>query len=173
MKRGGGAFIPMELVVESDTIEHYVQHLAALVGTPDEHTFFVTQSIGGQLALRYLASLPAGSSVGGVFSIAGWFSLNPAVFGGSLPEALVQWCDTATLDVERVNAVCRKFTLLIGDDDPYCDVPEQVSLWQTKVQAATIVRPAMGHYLNPNKESTEGWRLPEEDLQAITQFLGV
>ena len=53
-------------------------------------TFFVTQSIGGQLALRYVASLPAGARVGGVFAIAGWFALNPAVFGGALPLPLQQ-----------------------------------------------------------------------------------
>lgn len=45
--------------------EKYIQHLADLVGPggPNEETFFIGQSIGCQVILRYLARLPPGSKV--------------------------------------------------------------------------------------------------------------
>ncbi len=45
--------------------EKYMRHLADLVGPggPDENTYFVGQSIGCQVILRYLARLPPGSKV--------------------------------------------------------------------------------------------------------------
>lgn len=158
----GAAFIPMDLVVDSGPIEEYVTYLSSLVGEPDERTFFVTQSIGGQLALRYLASLAPGARVGGVFAIAGWFSVIPV---GELPAALVQWCNTATLDLARVNAACTTFVLLIGDDDSYCNVPEQVAAWRKSVGAKTIVRAGRGHYITPT--------LLQDDLAEISSFLGM
>jgi pimeloyl-ACP methyl ester carboxylesterase len=45
--------------------EKYIQHLADLVGPggPNEDTYFIGQSIGCQVILRYLARLPPGSKV--------------------------------------------------------------------------------------------------------------
>lgn len=45
--------------------ERYIRHLEELVGPegPDEHTYFIGQSIGCQVILRYLARLPPGSKV--------------------------------------------------------------------------------------------------------------
>ena len=44
---------------QSNDIEKYVRHLAQLVGPagPDEDTFFVGQSVGCQVILRYLSQL--------------------------------------------------------------------------------------------------------------------
>lgn len=167
----GIEFIPISLVTDNDKIQVYVDNLHSIIGKPNERDVFITQSIGGQLALRYLASLCPEDKFGGVFSIAGWFNLNAAVFGGSLPTTLEQWCDTSTLDLQRVKSVCTKFVLLISDDDPYCDVPQQCSRWTDLIGATSIVRSGRGHYLNPVKEPTEGWVLPEEDLSLLSTFL--
>lgn len=45
--------------------EKYIRHMADLVGPggPDENTYFIGQSIGCQVILRYLARLPPGSKV--------------------------------------------------------------------------------------------------------------
>ena len=50
---------------QSNDIEKYVRHLAQLVGPagPDEDTFFVGQSVGCQVILRYLSQLPPRTKV--------------------------------------------------------------------------------------------------------------
>jgi pimeloyl-ACP methyl ester carboxylesterase len=52
---------------QTNDIEKYVRHLADLVGPagPDEDTYFIGQSVGCQVILRYLAQLPPGSKVRG------------------------------------------------------------------------------------------------------------
>lgn len=50
---------------QTNDVEKYVRHLADLVGSggPDEDTYFIGQSVGCQVILRYLAQLPPGSKV--------------------------------------------------------------------------------------------------------------
>lgn len=52
---------------QTNDIEKYVRHLAALVGPegPDEDTYLIGQSVGCQVILRYLSQLPPGSKVRG------------------------------------------------------------------------------------------------------------
>jgi pimeloyl-ACP methyl ester carboxylesterase len=53
------------LPAQTTDTEKYIQHLADLVGPdgPNEDTYFIGQSIGCQVILRYLARLPPGSKV--------------------------------------------------------------------------------------------------------------
>lgn len=71
-KDGGNDKQAVEVEVVGNTMpaqtsdaEKYIKHLAAMVGPggPDENTFFIGQSIGCQVILRYLARLPPGSKV--------------------------------------------------------------------------------------------------------------
>lgn len=48
---------------QTNDVEKYVRHLASLVQTPTEDDFFIGQSVGCQVILRYLAQLPAGAKV--------------------------------------------------------------------------------------------------------------
>lgn len=71
-QEGGGEINDVEIEVIGNTMpvqtsdaEKYIKHLAALVGPggPDEQTYFVGQSIGCQVILRYLARLPPDTKV--------------------------------------------------------------------------------------------------------------
>lgn len=66
------AYAGVEVVVVGNTMpaqtndtDKYVRHLASLVGEADQETFFIGQSVGCQVILRYLAQLPAGTKVRG------------------------------------------------------------------------------------------------------------
>ncbi len=56
------------LPVQTADTEKYIQHLADLMGPdgPDAETYFIGQSIGCQVILRYLARLPPGAQVSGM-----------------------------------------------------------------------------------------------------------
>ncbi|HEX3096005.1 MAG TPA: alpha/beta hydrolase [Patescibacteria group bacterium] len=100
---------------EIPVIEKWVGHLAKLVGTPNEDTYFVGHSMGAQTILRYLETID--TKVGGAIFVAGWVNLKNLEYG-ELNGIAKPWIETP-IDAEKIKAVLPKSALLISDNDPY------------------------------------------------------
>ena len=75
-QRGFTVEVPSMPHPSKPTIEDWVNHLARLVGEPDEQTYLIGHSMGCQTILRYLASLN-NQKIGGAVLVAGFFELMP------------------------------------------------------------------------------------------------
>lgn len=134
--------VPNLHVTEDPEIEAWVGKLAQVAGEVDENTFFVGHSIGVQTILRFLERLPAGKKVGGVVTVAGWFSLQ------NLEEEDVlvakPWLETQ-IDFSKVKQHCSKFTSIFSDTDPL--VPAENTQWfAERLGAMVITEHNKGHF---------------------------
>ncbi len=132
-------------------IETWVPYLASVVGSADEHTYFVGHSIGVQTILRYLETLPPEIKVGGAVFVAGWFTLTNA----ETPEEQrigKPWIETP-IDFEKVKLHTDNFLAIFSDDDPVVPISNK-SVFEDKLYATTITLPHQGHF-SGNDEVTE------------------
>ncbi|MBI4133020.1 alpha/beta hydrolase [Candidatus Uhrbacteria bacterium] len=75
-KKGFAAYALAMPDTENPVIERWVNKLREVVEGPDQNTYFIGHSIGGQAIMRYLVTLPEHTRIGGVIFLAGWFVLN-------------------------------------------------------------------------------------------------
>lgn len=128
---------------QSPTISDWVTHLAHVIKTPDENTYFVGHSIGCQTILRYLASLSLGNKIGGAVFVAGWFSLKNLETREE-KQIAAPWINTP-IDLIRVRQITPRFTALFSDNDN--SVPqENKQMFEEKLGAKTILEHSKGHF---------------------------
>lgn len=141
-KLGYQVEVPDMRVTAHPEIEAWVTHLAKVVGEVDENTILVGHSIGVQTILRFLERLPAGKKVGGVVSVAGWFTLKN-LDEESVPIAR-PWLETQ-IDFERVKQHCLKFVGIFSAADPV--VPSDNSRWfEERLGAKVLLEQSQGHF---------------------------
>lgn len=109
--------------------EEAIAALAEQVGKVDENTYFLGQSIGNQIIVRYLASLPEGSRTGGHFGVAAWVVLQAKTkdsreawideFMEKHATALAPYLDYNNINHARLWEVCRNITCLVSEDDGF------------------------------------------------------
>ncbi|HYO53803.1 RBBP9/YdeN family alpha/beta hydrolase [Archangium sp.] len=123
------------------TIAAWVSALTATVGTaPAPGTVLLGHSVGCQAVLRYLAALPAGSTVDGALLVAGWWSVDKPW------DSLRPWMDTP-VDLARVRAASRRFVVLLSDNDPFTsDFRENGRLWKERLGAEVVLVPGARHF---------------------------
>ncbi len=114
-KLGHEVLVPNMRDTDNPIIEHWVPHLAQVVGVPDSDTYFVGHSIGCQAILRYLETIDI--AVGGALFVSGWFNLEN-MEDEKEEEIAKPWIEIP-IDLEKVKSVLPKSTLIISDNDPY------------------------------------------------------
>ena len=138
--------VPAMPETDAPKIGSWVNHLANLVGTPDEETFLIGHSIGCQTVLRYLEKLPAGQRVGGVVLVAGWIH---RLDGDLSPEELIiakPWIETS-LDLNKVKGKSKNFTAIFSDNDQFTRLTkENEEIFKNQLGAKVIEEHAKGHF---------------------------
>ncbi len=136
-------FVPAMPESEEPKIEPWVSHLAELVGTVDQNTFFVGHSIGCQTILRYLERLPSDKKIGGVVFVAGWFTLTNSNTDEEI-RIRKPWVETP-VNFEKIKQHGNKFVALFSDDDPVVPLSNQ-DVFREKLGAKIIIEHQKGHF---------------------------
>lgn len=141
-KRGIQVEVPQMPNADTPRIDEWVSHLEKLIGTPDKETYLVGHSIGVQTVLRYVER--AGSTVGGVLAVAGFFTLSDEAFDDEEDREIAKpWLETP-IDNEKVKANAARITAIFSDDDPYVPL-ENVEYFAQRLDAKTITEKGKGH----------------------------
>jgi pimeloyl-ACP methyl ester carboxylesterase len=160
----GAEVVRFSEIPGTQTPEEAVASLAAQVGQPDENTWFLGQSIGNQIIVRYLASLPEGSRTGGLFGVAAWIVLQAKTneprdasvdeFMEKNAAALAPYLDYTNINHARLWEVCRSINCLVSEDDDFNiddRGAENAALlaknWGANVEVLTGKRHFTGHEL--------------------------
>lgn len=157
-------------------IDKHVAALAEKVGDLDEHTFFVGQSVGNQVIMRYLAT--AGSKKAG-----GWVAIAPWLVCDYTTEkpreswwddffrepSIRAWCETPC-DYDAVKAACGNVCAIISDDDPVRGLDsngeENAADFRDKLGARVLMRSKRGHFFHLKE-------LDEEEVAAMLETCGL
>jgi pimeloyl-ACP methyl ester carboxylesterase len=130
-------------------------------GGPGPDAYVIGQSIGQQTAMRGIAALPQGSSMGGLVCVGAWLDM-----AGATNESFAPWCDTSTLNFASLTAKCSgNIGVVYSTDDPVTGLGDaQLALFRQHLPAAKLlVASGRGHYIVPHL-------LPQE-LQFIDRIL--
>lgn len=126
-------------------IETWVPFLARVVWHPDTHTYFVGHSVGCQTILRYLATLPPATTIGGVVLVAPWLTLKPEATEDEESKAVAKpWLETP-LEWRKIKVRTSDVVAVMSDNDPYVGVGDGDTL-KEKLGAKVIVEHDKGHF---------------------------
>lgn len=160
------------------TLDEAIADLTAQVGTVDANTYFLGQSAGNQIIIRYLATLPEGSRTGGLFAVAAWVTLQEKTndprdawideFMAQNAAALAPFLDSTNINHARLWEVCRNISCLVSEDDGFNidDRGTANSELLTKNWGANVeVLTGRGHFISHE--------LNVADRRACLRFFGV
>ncbi len=148
-------------------IDLHISRLSDLVdsnGGLDENAYFIGQSIGCQLIMRYLSQQSSNICIGGLIAIGGWFNIDNPSFG----DAIEPWCDTSSIDFARLQSVAVKIMCFGSSNDTIIGLPdgENERQWKKLLPAVQFVKCGeRGHFLAEF--------LTDNELGLIDEFLGV
>lgn len=153
--RGLQVQVPAMPDTDNPEKEAWVQHLADLVGEPDQDTYLIGHSIGSHAILRYLERLPESKKVGGVLSVAGWMNL--AMWEGRTEEetAIVESWTNPPLDLAKIRKHSRKFIAIFSDNDPFVPLEGNVQAYRDALGAEIVVEKSAGHLTGEEDGRTE------------------
>lgn len=184
----GAKIIAYDKRPKDDTVENHVLHLTEILASHKvgetikwEDLWFLGQSAGNQIIVRYLSTLPKDIRIGGYFGVAAWFKLlNPR---SNLPRAaawdgfmdkfgteLSLWENQESVNFERARTVCHRCEILISDDDPIVNQDDSgaanCKLWQNRLGAKVHTVQSKQHFIFIE-------HLQQEDLYLILRFFGL
>ena len=146
-------------------INKWVDFLAQAVGQPDENTYLVGHSIGTQTIFRYLEKI--NTKIGGVLSVAGFYTLIPDSLEGSEEEEIVKpWLETA-IDNDKVKQNAGKITAIFADNDQYVGL-DNVDLFKNRVDAKIVILKGKGHM-----GASEGFTEIPEILEEMEEIMEI
>jgi pimeloyl-ACP methyl ester carboxylesterase len=103
-------------------------------------TVLVGHSVGCQVWLRHLASLPEGTRYPALVCIAGWFAVDEPW------DTIRPWIDTP-VDYRRVAARVAHVRVLLSDDDPFtADHEGTAALFRDRLGARVELAPSGRHF---------------------------
>jgi len=145
-KIGFVVYLPQMPNQDAPVIKERVDFISALVGTPDEQTYFVGHSIGCQVIMRYFEILPASTKVGGAIFVAGWFNLAGLESEGQeIIDIAKPWIETP-INFEKIKKICSKITVLLSSNEPYGYIEENKTIFKEKLGIKAKVLNNMGHF---------------------------
>ncbi len=106
------------------TIDVWVPFLQHLVGKPDEQTFFVGHSVGGQTILRMIERLPESEKVGGVVLVAGWLNLKPAGMEDEVSAAIATPWIQRPINWPKIRSHLSAVAAIMSDDDQFVPIED-------------------------------------------------
>ena len=165
-KKGIEVIAPSMPNPEVPKIETWVPLLAGLVGTLDQDTYFVGHSVGVQTILRVLAEAHDGTKIGGIISIAGWFS-DLILDDEEDREIAEPWLQTP-IDFEKVQAMTHNIVAIFSDNDEFVPLQETREQFEKNLGAQIIEEHAQGHFTAGSGVT----KLPSA-LAALEEMMGV
>ncbi len=148
-KRNVAVETPQMPNTDAPEIEHWVGHLAKLVGADDEN-YLIGHSMGVQAVLRYIESMPGDVTIRGAVLVAGFItSLSEDITNDPQDIEIARpWLETP-IDLNKVRAQVSKIISIVSDDDPY--IPEDN--WEAfRKLGEVIVQHANDHIKNPEEK---------------------
>ena len=164
--RGFAVTVPQLPQADEPRINNWVPALKAVVGTPDEQTFFVGHSMGCQTIARYLESLPEGVKVGGAVFVAGFFKrLTNLERHEMIHDVANEWIRTP-LDLKKAKSHLKKSVAIFSDNDPYVPMDNREE-FENLLRSKIMVEHGKGHF-SGSKGTVE---LPAA-LEAVLELAG-
>lgn len=127
---------------DEPTIRVWMDHLAEVVGTLDDETYFVGHSIGCQTILRYVEN--CGVKIGGAIFVAGWFHLTNAETDEEKRIGR-PWLETP-IDLEKVRALIPNSVAIFSDDDPVVPLEQNRLIFESSLGSRIIVETGKRHF---------------------------
>lgn len=144
-KRGFDVIVPLMPSPLAPKIVPWVARLRRAVGTPDRNTIFVGHSIGCQTILRYLATLPPKTRIGGLVCVAGFFKLQNLETAAERRIAR-PWTSTASrINTKKIRRMTPKVVGIFSDNDPWVSLSNARDL-KRRLGARVIVEHGKGHF---------------------------
>ena len=131
-------------------MDAWIPYLTSLVGIPDENTYLVGHSIGGNTVLRYLESLN-GIKVGGAVLVAPYFG-EVVLEEGEAEKIAKPWLKTP-IDFEKIKKATDKLTFIFSDNDPWVSIGNK-NFFERALKPKIIIEKGKGH-LNAEAGVTE------------------
>src|SRR3989344_1315291 len=103
--------------------DEWVKEIERMIEKPNKDIFLVGHSLGVPTILNYLQSLPTGASIGGVILVSGPVRILPAI----IFRPIHHFMDTP-FDFEHIKKVCKKFSVIHGDNDSLVPFKHAVEL---------------------------------------------
>lgn len=143
-------------------IEPWIETIATLTPKPTASTFYIGHSVGVQAILRYLQRLPEKVKVGGVLSVAGWYSLQN--LSSEESQIADPWVHTP-LDYAKILSHTHQIQAIFSDTDPFVSLltAEQ---FQSTLNAKVTVVPNRGHF-----RQDEGIQSDETILELVHKLI--
>lgn len=142
--RGFIVTVPQLPDAEHPHIKTWVPALAAVVGKPDERTYFVGHSMGCQTIIRYLEGLKESEKIGGAVFVAGFIQPLTGLEDEEDKEIGREWTRTP-IDFGLVRLRLGKSIALFSDSDPWVPA-ENAEDFKEKLGSEVIVQNGQGHF---------------------------
>ena len=126
------------------TIPAWVGKLRESVETPDQDTYFIAHSIGGQAVMRYLETLPEDTKIGGVIFLAGWFVLTN-LEGPEEEEVCKPWVETP-INFASLRTKTKNYTAILSDNDTWVPLEVTKEKFEKSLGATVLVEHGKGHF---------------------------
>ncbi len=144
-QRGFAVMVPELPDPEVPRIFNWVPKLQEVAKQPDEQTYFIGQSLGGQTIARYLERLPEGVTVGGAVFVASFFKrLRGLETDIEVQKTHRHWLGTP-VDFGKVRKALPKSVAIFSDDDPWVTLDNQDD-FRDKLGSKIIIAPDRGHF---------------------------
>ncbi len=140
----GFAVRALQMPQPDPVIGEWIGKLQETVKSPNENTYFIGHSIGGQAVMRYLAALPEGTKIGGAIFLAGWFDLNNLEDEES-EEIARPWLETP-IDFESLKKKSNKYVAILSDNDKWVPLDITKEKFEENLGAKVIVEHNKGHF---------------------------
>ncbi len=112
-RKGIWAYALDMLTPDKPKLNEWVEAINKAVGIPTEETILIGHSLDVPTILHYLESLSEKSIVGGVILVSG-----PIHILEKDKYSIIDHFMDKAFDFEHMKKVCRKFSVIHGDDDP-------------------------------------------------------
>jgi predicted alpha/beta hydrolase family esterase len=145
---------------DEPALHAWVEEIGRAIGAPDESVFLVGHSLGVPAVLHYLATLPAGSRIGGAFLVSG-----PIRLSDHERYAKIASFFTPPADLVLAQKACAHFTVIHGDNDPV--VPFSDGEEFARELSCELISIPNGGHLN----GSAGWRELPQLLEQISRVL--